>query len=387
MDTRSCAFPMWFSFGALLASCSGQQTYDDGTDALGSNKARREKPQPITISADDAGMGVTEAAGSEANEDAEALLTPNPREFDVDAELSDVAFADGRFVAVGGRWSTGGETSQSRIYTSVNGQDWDLAQTGTSGYVRSVAYGAGVWVGLAYDYQQDTATVLTSPDGVTWTASSSVVRSDSSADQGQVVFSGSNFLIKMENQVLRSTDGQDWVELAISAPELYRLATTDSGIFGLASEGIYFSDSQGDSWSLQAVPQYVAIPHVWQTPDGVVGAGEQICCFGEIPELNRFYEVRLGTDGVWTGTELDRDSFHPAKPVVMDDLNVAVGRTQDLGYRDADDATWTRVPHEELGNNSIANVAAGNGVFVAAGGGALRGSTDGKEWHPAHVVE
>lgn len=406
MDFRNSARPIWLSLVALLCSCSGQQTYDDGTDSLGSKKPRRDAPDPAPVVAYDSGItfsgvidgdagssGITEPIppAEEVSADAAALFGSDP-EFDVDGTISDLIFADGRFVAVGGV-SNSDDTYSSRIYTSTDGEDWTLAYA-ASGGVASVAFGSGVWVAVGGEtwVDQPSSSTRTSPlalrstNGVDWTPIPiEAMPFDFPADQ--VVFTGSNFLAKTDTQLLRSTDGSAWVEVTTAPSQVYRLAVTDSAVFGIATEDIYFTDDQGDSWTVQALPEGVLqLTDVWQSPDGVVGAGENICCFGEIPELNRFFEVRQDTSGAWTATEAAWNAFHPTKPFIEGDLTVARGRGG-LGYRNMSAADWTQVPIEEFGYNTIHSLAENNGVFVAAGNGALRWSTDGKEWHPATVVE
>jgi hypothetical protein len=78
-----------------------------------------------------------------------------------------VRFGNGRYVAVG---SYGGS---NMVASSADGRDW---QTGTkdaqySKYVRGLAFGNGVFLGLGGDPGSVNASspfVLTSPDGVTW---------------------------------------------------------------------------------------------------------------------------------------------------------------------------------------------------------------------------
>lgn len=408
MDFRNSARPIWLSLVALLCSCSGQQTYDDGTDSLGSKKPRRETPEPApvvvydsgidftgTTGTDDAGLsGITEPIPplQEVSADAAAWFGPYP-EYDADALFNDLIAADGRFVALGDGRYTKETDGESRIYTSTDGQNWTLVYDEPGGVI-SVAYGAGVWVavGVAVLFSETiqrtytTPLVLRSTDGVEWTPVPEDKRPfDANVDQ--VVFTGSGFIARADNQLLRSTDGSEWVEVTDAPSPVYRLAETDSLVFGIASDELYFSDDQGDSWTLRALPENVMeVTDVWQATDGIVGMGQNICCFGEVPEQNKYYEMHQGAGGTWTTIELAWDAFHPRRPIQVGDLTVARGTYSSLGYRNAGE-DWIEVPAEELGYNSIYALAENNGVFVATGAGALRWSTDGKEWHPATVVE
>ena len=73
-----------------------------------------------------------------------------------DGELSDVAWGNGSFVAVG---------SQGRILTSANGDQWLEQASGTSTDLRGVYFSGEVFVAVGAE-----GTVLTSTDGVHWQA-------------------------------------------------------------------------------------------------------------------------------------------------------------------------------------------------------------------------
>jgi hypothetical protein len=69
--------------------------------------------------------------------------------------LSGVAYGNGTFVAVG---------ELGTILTSPDGVTWTIRTSGTSAYLSGVAYGNGTFVAVG-----ELGTILTSPDGVTWT--------------------------------------------------------------------------------------------------------------------------------------------------------------------------------------------------------------------------
>jgi hypothetical protein len=75
-----------------------------------------------------------------------------------------VTYGNGLFVAVG-KYGT--------ILTSPDGVTWTARTSGTSDYLRSVTYGNGLFVAVG-----EYGTILTSPDGVTWTAQTSGTGND-----------------------------------------------------------------------------------------------------------------------------------------------------------------------------------------------------------------
>jgi hypothetical protein len=70
-----------------------------------------------------------------------------------------VAYGNGLFVAVG---------PYGTILTSPDGVSWTRRTSGTSSWLSGVTYGNGLFVAVGMS-----GTILTSPDGVTWTARTS----------------------------------------------------------------------------------------------------------------------------------------------------------------------------------------------------------------------
>jgi hypothetical protein len=97
----------------------------------------------------------------------------------------DVAFGGGVYVAVG---------HDGAIYRSVNGTTWGAVTSGTTFDLDGVTYGDGVFVAVGADTGGGPVVVLTSPDGVTWTDTSSGAGLPSSRGFYEVEFLNDRFL-------------------------------------------------------------------------------------------------------------------------------------------------------------------------------------------------
>ncbi|MCW1923752.1 PKD domain-containing protein [Luteolibacter arcticus] len=86
------------------------------------------------------------------------------------ATLRDVAFGGGAYIAVG---------DSGAMWRSTNGMTWSPVPSGVAVNVNSVAYGSGGFVAVGAANNGSNGTVLTSPDGTTWTNTSAAAGLDS----------------------------------------------------------------------------------------------------------------------------------------------------------------------------------------------------------------
>jgi hypothetical protein len=101
--------------------------------------------------------------------------------------------------------------AEDRVMTSTNGTDW-TTQTVPTGRWTDVAYGNGLWVATQSLYENETTQnrIVTSPDGVNWTARSTLTSTDRAwtgivyGNGGWVAIS-SNF-----TDVMTSSDAINW---------------------------------------------------------------------------------------------------------------------------------------------------------------------------------
>src|SRR5262249_33132162 len=69
-------------------------------------------------------------------------LSVNPR-----IEIHSIAYANNRFVSVGGSpWYIGGPAGNAAVLTSTNGQLWHTSLTNLENQLSAVSYGNGTWI-------------------------------------------------------------------------------------------------------------------------------------------------------------------------------------------------------------------------------------------------
>jgi hypothetical protein len=114
--------------------------------------------------------------------------------------LCSVTYGNGLFVAVG---------NKGTILTSPNGTTWTESNSGTTGdlVLYSVTYGNGLFVAVGWNFTSLTGTVLTSPDGSTWTTRSMGATNILCS----VTYGNSLFVAVGEGDtILTSVDGTTW---------------------------------------------------------------------------------------------------------------------------------------------------------------------------------
>ncbi len=150
------------------------------------------------------------------------------------ASIQSVAYGEGQFVAVGGA-----------ILTSTDGVHWLQRNPGTNVGLAQVVYGNGAFVALL---DAPGGAVLASPDGVAWT-----LQSSGTTDQLLGLCYGQGVFLAVGNQtVLTSTDGVHWSAPGSSPPwsgEVVGPAYVH-GMFAVCSGGGFFTSTNTVDWVL-----------------------------------------------------------------------------------------------------------------------------------------
>lgn len=124
-----------------------------------------------------------------------------PQAAGTSAPLYDVTYANGRFVAAGGRWAEGSDSA--RILTSTDGINWTLSGTNIPSILHGVAFGGGSWVAVG-----TWGEVAVSANGVDWTSSRVDLGTGSPVPPAllDVVFDGTRFAAVGENGTVTVSD-------------------------------------------------------------------------------------------------------------------------------------------------------------------------------------
>jgi outer membrane protein OmpA-like peptidoglycan-associated protein len=246
---------------------------------------------------------------------------------------SSVTFGNGTFVAV----STSGT---NRVMTSTDGITWTARSVPASPWA-SVTYGNGLFVAVA-----GSGNIMTSPDGVTWTARGS------STDSWSGITYGNNTFVAVgmgtTNFVMTSTDGITWTNRSIptsSSGAQWKSVTWGNNKF-VAISGSGFND------------------RVMTSPDGVTWTYAQAI-----------------HNGNWSSIAYGNNLF-----VATATSFGGGGSSFDYVMTSSDGTTWTpRTAAVAVGWNAVVY---GGGKFVAvssSGSNRVMTSTDGITWS-AHTA-
>ena len=253
-----------------------------------------------------------------------------------------VTYGNGTFVAVAGNGT-------SRVMTSPDGVTWTARTAAEANYWTSVTYGNGTFVAVSSD---GTSRVMTSADGVTWTA-----RTAAAANYWQSVTFGNGTFVAVAStgQVMSSADGVTWTSRTAAAASTWYSVTYGNGTFvAVAYSGRptrVMTSADGVTWTAQTAAHLIpwvsvtygngtfvavsSIGFVMTSADGVEWADQAVA------EANSWYSVSYG-NGTFVAVSVDGTNQVMTSP---------------------DGVTWTAQAAAEA--NSWYSVSYGNGTFVA----------------------
>ncbi len=260
--------------------------------------------------------------------------------------LEAIAYGNGAFVAVG---------DYDTILTSPDGVTWTETSSGTAKNLIGVTYGNGIFVALGVDPSSGgNGIILTSPDGVTWTTRAIGAMSGVTYGNGTFVAVGGN------NTTLTSPDGVTWTTRAIGAS--VERVTYGNGTFVAVGQTILTSPD-GVTWTERTSGGPNDLYGVTYGNGTFVAVGYPAAILTS-PDGATWTKRFSGTnDGLYAVT-YGNGTF------------VAVGQTI---LTSPDGVTWTE--RTSGGPNDLYGVTYGNGTFVAVGyPAAILTSPDGVTW-------
>jgi len=282
-------------------------------------------------------------------------------------DLADVAFGDGRFVAVGSRGGT---------VISTNGVDWvDAHRVGYAANRSAIAFGNGAFVA------SEDGALSVSSDGVDWHAINVGLGIDLYAYQ--VAFGNGRFVVRLSDaSVMVSTNGLAWerervIEMNYGSGEIFFLngrfvVPLYQGFLENLDYGFAWS-ADGVDWEIQSFP---AIDFV-----ELLACGNDRCI-----GFSRYSAdwLLLSSNGVdWVEHFLEMPAIMAPRSLVFGNGHFVVA-----GYSGPDGSglavslngmDWTPIPG--VGTNEFDQVRFENGRFIAVGNrGVLATSTNGVEW-------
>lgn len=154
-----------------------------------------------------------------------------------------------RWVLVGGAWA---EPKNMISYSDDGGDTWTTAassNTTVKEWLRSVAFGAGTWVGVGMN-----TTFVYSADGDTWSAGSAVGLTMSSLESVEYDGSGLWVAVGSGDRIARSADGVSWeaADSVAGSSNLIDVCYGGGTWVAVGSAGSILTSTDGDTWELAA---------------------------------------------------------------------------------------------------------------------------------------
>ena len=284
------------------------------------------------------------------------------------------------------------------VLTSPDGLSWTAGQVPENDSLGEIAFGAGRFVAASY-FRSVFAYVST--DGVHWTP---ILAPDRKAYR--VVWSNGRFVVSTSDRLYSSANGTDW-EIALARPYVYfdLLAADASGFTAVSTVGSVFTSPDARTWTERGVVgryltsvtagggRWVGTPNypvggLVVSEDGyawtLVDTGTRQEIESVVYADSRFLAV--GEAGTIT-TSSDGTSWSPSQvPNLTDYYAITHGESMVVAAGDdgvilttTDGGSWTRRTTPTTRNLHAAHYA--NGLFVAGGRrGTLLTSPDSVSW-------
>lgn len=281
------------------------------------------------------------------------------------------------------------------ILTSPDGNAWTRRNTPVStSTLQWGAYGNGTFVLIDWNYN-----VITSKDGISWTAASARV----TGKQGflrDLEFGAGRFLIVGDRSVQESADGAVWTDRSSTATNYFSSIVRGDGMFAAATTTGIFKSEDGLDWTSVKIGNFASVNLEYSSrgyllagPGGMVGMSPDGIAwttgFAGTENLSEIAAtkggfVAAGTDLVtsadgseWIGRKFG-DGYDLNAGAYGNGRFVAVGNWSGM-QMSPDGTLWTTVA--KRGSGFFKTVIFAEDLFVAMGeGGRFATSPDGDVW-------
>ena len=249
-------------------------------------------------------------------------------------------------------------------------QPWVSRSSGTTVDLNSVAYGINIFVAVG-----DGLTILSSPDGITWTKRVSRV---GAAGLNGVTYSNDRFIAIGPHDIASSTDGISWTTNTLgSAKGLDAIAYGAATFVGVNALGNVATSPDGSVWTAQSTGSIAPL-------GGIVYAGNRFVAVGGIGT------VLTSPDGVKWAAQNPGTSEELYSVTYGNNQYIAVGQ-DGIIVTSPDGTNWTTRGLEVT--DTLNGITSGNNEFVAVGvdelspnrNGSILTSPDGITWTNANA--
>jgi hypothetical protein len=301
---------------------------------------------------------------------------------------TDVAFGDGRFVALCRSFPA------SAALVSSNGADWAAYPIEDAYTLNAITYANGLFiaVGRNYEFISDTqeTRILTSPDGINWTKQAlPIMASPYQPALNGIIFGGGQFLAVGEYDsyndggplLLSSPDGTNWTQRYY--PEVVGLGAVLYANDSFAAMGGFWD---GERWNPGTITSSDGIHWRSQPISGVSGTTAIGWGAGTFVVLGGYGEILTSSDGDhWTNHLQGFYGEALSINAVVSSTNIVVAATLNGMLTSSNGLDWTNI---EFGPDYDAvqeDTLYAQGKFVAVGSisgayGLVRVSEDGLNW-------
>jgi hypothetical protein len=278
--------------------------------------------------------------------------------------MSLVTYGNGLFVAIGPT-----DFYTTPVMTSPDGIIWTISSTPIAGLWYSITYGNGLFVALGgadgYFHPYSLEAIMTSPDGINWTVRSAPLEYWRSITYGNGLFVAVGYNV-ITPGVMTSPDGINWTE-RVSPGGLWSSVTYGNGLFVATANASYpgiMSSPDGINWTVRS--QFSVLNGIVTYGNGVfVNIGTDISFMISYDGINWDF-VRPAPYRYWNSVTYGNSLF-----VAVSSSSVATSPDGiNWKYRSVPSGDWN-------------SVAYGNGLFVAVspyGTRLLMTSPDGITW-------
>ena len=232
---------------------------------------------------------------------------------------------------------------------------WTTQSSGTTNFLFGVTYGGGKFVAVGVF-----GTILTSPDGVTWTAQTAT------GNFYGVTYSGSQFVaVGGSGKIVTSPDGTTWTAQTSNTSNGLNGVIYGGGKFvAVGFSGTIVTSPDGTTWTVQTSNTSNGL-------NGVTYGGSQFVAVGY------FGTIVTSPDGTTWTVQTSNTSNGLNGVIYGGGKFVAVGGSGTI-VTSPDGTTWTALTS---GTNSFYGITYGGSQFVAVGGsGTIVTSPDGATW-------
>ncbi|MDF7826560.1 hypothetical protein P4B35_21190 [Pontiellaceae bacterium B12227] len=249
------------------------------------------------------------------------------------------------------------------IYTSTNGVQWSVATSGTSEWLRGVAFGGSSFVAVG-----ENGTILkASMSAAAW----SVSASGTIEHLNRVRYlggssSGAFYAVGNNGTLLKSSTGSAWTSLPSgSTNDLYDVALNNSGLLVVGDQEIRLSSDEGVSWSDQIFGLSSNAPPAW-TYLSAYGKGNAWMVAGRSGLLMEG-ALSSGNNYSWTASPSDSSHAWLWDMTELNGIRVAVGDLATI-QTSLDGILWAREAVPVPGTNTVLlGVGGTTNIIIAVG--------------------